>query len=339
MPAEYVFAGGRLDSVVNILGVVTESTATTVRDVNYADVALVCGPTSAFAAEFVTATAGVLSPTTIVSGESLWLHFEINVGGSPATTNGIWVLYDSSGFPWFRVSSASTNLFQWQYNSGTGASPVWTNVGSTWASISATLYQMDLRVTLGSPHTFDWYVNGTSVSSGSFTQALFTNLAKASFTGTTGAAATNYSQFLASRDIPTIGSKVRYSRPTANGTNTAWSGVFTDVNEAIGNDVTLNSSASAGQRETHAMGDVTVPAGYLLPTVFHWMRAKNDGAAPANIKSVLRSGGTDYSTGNLSGVGLGFAAVGARYDTDPATAAAWNQTGFNALEAGYESAT
>lgn len=335
MPAEVLFLGGRLDSV-KVIGSATEVASSF--DAVYADCSLNVFSTSSLRCDLYTSTAGVLSATTVVSGETLWTHFDFRHDSS-FTNGGVWVWYDSSNFPWFRFVQTSSSIVQGQYNSGTGASPVWTNVGGTHL-VGGSLTTLDFRITLGSPHSFELFSDGTTRLNGTFTQALFTNLAYFTCSGFHSANLSKFSQFALTRDIPTVGAKVRTMRPTANGANTAWAGVFSDVNEAINSDASVNSSGTAAQKETHAMGDLpALSAGTTIKSVWHWMRAKNDGVAPNNIKSVLRSGGVDYATGDLSGMSAGFGQVGAAYDLDPATAAAWIAANVNALEAGYESAT
>lgn len=338
MVAEVIFAGGRIDSIVPVGTVTQDAGSAATRDTAYADMTLNVGTSSSLEVRFVTAVANLLSSTTVVTGETLWCHLEFYGDATTSTTAvAAWVVEDSSGFQWFRCINSSSTIMQWQYNSGTGASPVWTNVGTTWDWTGQTRYAIDLKLTLGSPHSFEFSVAGSLQASGTFTQALFTNAAKFRIHGM-GTAGTQYSQLLCTRDLPTIGAKVKYCRATAVGANTGWAGAYTDINEQLNSDSTAQSAASAALKSTHAMGDVTVPSGSEIVSVFHWLRGKNDGTSPNNIKSVLRSGGVDYSTGNLNGIGTSFGAIGARYDADPATSSNWTQAGWNAAEAGFESA-
>jgi hypothetical protein len=340
MVAEVLFAGGRLDSLVTVAGSPTEGTSSSQRDTAFADAVTICGSTAVFvAAPFFTDSGGVLSATTVVSGETLWVHFEMYNLGTNFSTGAVVTIYDSSGFPWFRIVSASGGVMQPQYNSNTGASPTWTAVGDSLTIRGQTKFVWDLKLTLGSPHSFEWSLGSVKQSYGTFTQASFANAASARFSSTGGTSGTAFSQILATRDITTIGARVKYCRATAAGANTGWSGAYTDVNEAVGADGTLQSAASAGLKSTHAMGDVTMPGNAnKFRSLFHWLRANNNGASPQNIKSVLRSSGVDYSTGDLSGIGTTLAAVGARYNQNPATTADWVASDWNAMEAGYEAA-
>ena len=348
MANEVLFAGGRLDSL-RATGAPTEQTTANTYYTAYSDCAVRLLSTDLVIADFYTVASGVLSPTTVVSAETCWVHF---VWGATATAAfertdpslNLIELRDSSGFPWLAIRTDATNRqFGLYYNSGSGASPTWTLLGSTWImpTVPASPTQVDIMLTLGSPHSVQLSLRNSQVYSGTFTQASLTNLASAAFRGTVSVASyyiTFLSQILCTRGISTIGSLVKTMRPTGAGANTAWAGAYTDVNEVVGSDATVNSSGTAAQKQSYAMTDVTVPTGFVVKGLFHWMRGKNDGAAPTNIKSLLRSGGVDYSSANVYGIGLSYGPIGLFYATDPATSAAWIQAGLDALEVGYESA-
>lgn len=338
---EYVFAGGRLDSVRIVSGSPAEVTTSGRFDSAYADCAIACSNTVTFAADFKTASANVLSDTDVVTGETLWAHAEVYFTASSSTARSVVEFQNAAGEPWLALRTTTTSgTYGVYYNSGTGGSPTWTLIGSTFAMANSTSYALDFKLELGSPHSLEFSLDGTLSQSGTFTQASLTALRRAVFGFvSTGTNNTLWSQILCTEGISTIGNKVLTRRGTADGANTGWSGAYTDVNEAVGSDASVQSSTSAGQKETHAIADITLSAGQEIGCVWHWMRAKNDGSAPNNIKSVIRSGGTDFATGDLSGIGTSFAAVGARYDSDPDTASNWTQGGFNGIEAGYESAT
>lgn len=339
MVAEVLFAGGRLDSLVVASGSPTESTTAAHRNGTYADAASVCGTTgTVIEAGFFTDASNILSAATVVSGETLWVHFDFYNLGTNFSTGVILSILNSANEPWFRIVSASGGVFTPQYNSGTGASPVWTAVGNSITIEGQTLFIFDLKLTMGSPHTFEFSLNSSLYSSGSFTQASFTAAAKARFAGSGGTSGSAYSQIFCTRDISTIGGRVKYNRATANGANTGWTNTFANVAEAVGSDATVQAAATAGLKSTHVMQDITLFGTLKVRSIFHWLRANHDGSTPVNIKSVLRSSGVDYATGNLSGFGATLAAVGARYDLDPATAAAWTVAGWNADEAGFEAA-
>lgn len=343
MTSRVLFAGGRLDSfeVVNSTGV-SESSSTTGRDTTYTDAAIGFsdGSPGALRARFRDESFNLVSVGT---PGTVFGHCETHSLGNSIGSRNLMEFADSSGNPWVaaRCPTANGTAIGLYYNSGTAGSPVWTLIGATTTFATSTKYAYDLRVVLGSPHTAELYRDGVLVASGTFSQPLLTELSSLvirAYSNTTGQAC-RFSQVLATEEISTIGAKVAYVRPNGAGSNSEWTGAVTDVNEAVNSDTTVNTAATAGLTQTYAMGDITVPSGYVIKSVFQWLRAKNDGASPLNLKSVLRLGGSNVvGASNLSGMGVGFAAVGTRYDTNPSTGLAWTQAGWNAAEAGFQSA-
>jgi hypothetical protein len=347
MANEVLFAGGRLDSLAFITGTPVEITTAGYFDASYSDCALQLFNSDALAATFVTMSGGALTPTTVVSGETAYIHFDAYFKGltNNVTINNVNLaeLRDASGFPWFAIrNNSASGTFGLYYNSGTGASPVWTQLGSSWTPNNPVYLTHDIKLTLGSPHSIEYSQNGNLYFSGTFTQASLTAIRDAKFVGTATNTANGInflSQILCTRGISTINAKVKTCRATGAGTNSGWTGAFGNVSEAINSDATLDTALTATLKQSYTMGDVTVPGGFVIQSIFHWLRAKDDGSAPANIQSLIRSGGTDFASSNLSGIGTSFVPIGLRYDTDPNTSAAWTQAGWNAAEAGYASAT
>jgi hypothetical protein len=335
--AKVLFAGGRADSVTPVVGGVGESTTAGAFDPTYCDASLSITNQNYCQLTFLD-LAG--APVDVVTGETVYLHFEWYPGASSYSVNfNLATLVNAAGQPWLALRFNSTTTLGLYYNSGTGASPVWTQIGTTFSAPTTVRQEFDLKLTLGSPHTAEWSINRTLYAGGTFTQAGLTALRGAYLHAAYGnATAMHFSQVMATEGISTINGKVKYSRATGAGANSGWTGTAADVNEAINSDATVNAAASAGLRQTYAMGDVTVPLGLTIKSVFHWMRGKNDGISPLNIKSVARSAGTDYpATNNVTGIGTSFGALNTRWDNDPATALPWTQAGWNAVEMGYDS--
>lgn len=334
-----LFAGGRLDSGSIISGTPSEVTTAGSFDATYCDAGLQCLSGDVFELLFRDASG---APVNLVTGETGYFHGEYYKVTSSGGSVGLmpWAAYDASGYPWLAVRyvSSSWGLY---YNSGTGPAPAWTAVGLTWANAAATRYVLDIKITLGSPHQVEVSRDGSRVASGSFTQASLTSLRSVRVAGDYASGfPVIWSQLMGAEGRSTINGKVRYSRGTGAGSNSGWTGGVANVNEAVNSDATVDSTTAAGVRQTYAMGDVTVPAGYVIASVFHFLRAKNDGAAPQNIKSSVRQGGTNYdSAANMPGIGTSFASLVQRYDNDPSTGALWTQSGFNSAEIGYLSDT
>jgi hypothetical protein len=337
--ASILFAGGRLDSVTSSTGISEDTTAGRF-DSTYADCSLLTAASSTSIVTFTMVDASG-SPVSLTSGQTGFFHYDAHFVSNTGTSAVIQSLKDSAGTTWLSIQSTGTGntyiLAGW-----TGSA--WTQLGSSFTIGSNTRVTIDIVLTIGSPNSAQVYVNSSLVASGTWTQATLVSNGIRTLNGFSNGNGNNsigYSQVLCAEGLSTVGGKVRYARATGAGSNSGWtSAAATNVNEAVNSDATVDQATSAGLRQTYAMGDVTVPANYVIKSVFHWLRAKNDGSTPANIKSSVRSGGTNYdAASNMAGsIGIGFSSLVQRYDTDPNTSAAWTQAGWNAAEAGYLSA-
>lgn len=281
-----------------------------------------------------------MAPYAMPSGHTLWFHMETQNRGFDTGYNDGLYFYDSTNFPWFKVQSRSAAALQVFANTGTGASPVWTLLGAAWGTPQH--YALDIQLVVGDTgnHSAVVYIDGTQTTSGgTWSQPLFTNVANFTLQSFDTGASWQFSQILVTQDQPTIGAKVAAVRATSAGDYQEWTGGYTNINEPDGNDSTFDQATDSNLSQTYNVGNITVPNNYNIATVFHWIRANNSGVPdPSNIKSILRKNSTDYISGDLDGVGLGFAATGQRYDIDPTTGVRWTQNGFNTqVQFGYKS--
>jgi len=94
------------------------------------------------------------------------------------------------------------------------------------------------------------------------------------------------------------------------------------------------SGSTVGQKDTYAMTDLA--AGYTILGVKTKAIAKKTDAGTRNLKTVLRSGGTDYTDPSATALSGTDSPVWYIRTADPATSAAWTTTGINAMEVGVE---
>lgn len=139
----------------------------------------------------------------------------------------------------------------------------------------------------------------------------------------------------------TLGMRLATITPSANGSNTAWTGVFSDINGSTTNDSTMISSGTADQYETNAMTDLSTPAAALQPVaVVSSIRARNAPSGPQNIQHVVRTGGQEFESGNAPGLTTtfqnGFQAI---WGVNPVTTDPWTPSDINGLEIGVRSVT
>lgn len=336
--SQILFVGGGLDSVT---GSVLSENAGGFHDTTYAPSCLLSGVGGFFDAVCLDAS---LAAVSIVGGQTWYGHVGFNFTNPYSTGDPMLQARDSAGNPWVAIrSNGGSPTFGLYYNSGTSGAPVWTQLGAnfTMAQNTGPFQRLDLKIAIGATgnHVATLYNKEVQVATGAFTQASFTNVRSMRGLSPTGGSA-EFWEILMTEGFATVGARVGYSLPNAIGTNSGWTGVFGNVGEAVNDDSTVNSAVTAGLKTTYNMGNITVPANFVIRAVFQWMRGKNDGSAPANIKAVARSAGTDYpGAANVPGIAVAFGPLPARYDVDPATGNGWTETNFNLAEFGFLSVT
>jgi hypothetical protein len=201
------------------------------------------------------------------------------------------------------------------------------------------------RIKRGVSGTFEWWINGalwyaiTGDNTGLFTTALRTSW------GLGGSNAINgISEIIAtSADDARVGMNCFTAYYTANGTNTGWTGSYTDINEMAEDTATVLKAASAGLDSdfTH----VTVPAlspGQVIRAVVPSGKWRTAGGAPQHLYPYLNIGGTIYANAPLPSAMQTVAAVAGLlqgiWELSPATGLAFTVTEVNNTKPGMRSA-
>lgn len=332
---QVIYAGGELDSVQVISGTPTESTAL---PGSYARGVITCHIGDCIRCSFYDDGGAAL---TVGVGETLFVHyFRGMVGAITAVNDYLTIIRDSAGFPWVCIlkkqfGQGAIGIFG---NTGTGASPTWTEIGSGTIYAPNIQYTDDIRVAIGADgvHEVEWAIDQTRVVLGNFTNVLFTNARSFDLLGLNNSNIV-YRELLATEGLSTVGAHVATSALSGAGNQNTWgSGTYTDINEIPLNDTTAMSTTNAGDVATFACTDITTPVNYELPCVFVWTRGKNSGATPENIQTVFRISGTDYASASLASTGVSYTNQPTRYDEAP-SGVPWTDVIFNAAERGVKS--
>ncbi|MDB5452433.1 MAG: hypothetical protein JWO33_1011 [Caulobacteraceae bacterium] len=334
MTARTLFIGGEIGSVTpDVVGQVTESTAGGTFDSTYSRQSLAVATGHYFDCPFEDDS---YAADSVGSGDTLFFHGTWNPGGTGNTAAVLLEVRDGS-FPWvsFRKTTNAGEVGVYG-NTNTGASPTWTLLGSLF-SHSGGRQDIDIKVTLGSPHSVEFSIGNSLVASGTFTQASFTSAIKVRCYAFQNISAF-WSQLWATQGISTVGGKVFTRAASGAGTTNTGSGAHTDINETTVNDATNLIFSSAGQLATFAMADATLPTGYVVEHLMVETRWKHDGSSPTQLKTKIRSGGANYDYGITHSGSTSYTAAKARWSLDPATSARFTQSGINAFEAGAEAA-
>jgi hypothetical protein len=141
-----LFVGGGLDSFTGVS--ITEITG--FNDTTYAPSALdiTNGQASWGIATCHDPVSMAISP--VAAGNTWYGHFSWNFTNPYANGNNQCFVNDSAGFPWvaIRCNGGSPN-FGLYYNSGTGAAPVWTQIGVNFAMPQNTAPYQRLDIVIG----------------------------------------------------------------------------------------------------------------------------------------------------------------------------------------------
>lgn len=248
--------------------------------------------------------------------------FCAGINGSPAASGRTFLEYSASGTPVFRLQFTANDTLQPQYWDGSA----WTNIGTT-VSIPSTgspKWKYDLKIVCGA--SFEFYItNNMSVeptlqSSGSASMTLVTGIdgIKAYSTNGSAGGCMPHSEWIWG-DEATTGIRYAWAPPTGDGTYTAGSGAFGDVDEAITDDADLSTLTNNGDAETYTHSAMSIPATALIKAVQVEARVRNAATGAQNVKMRIRVGGTDYDAGaNFAGIGTSFGPYVYQWATNPA---------------------
>jgi hypothetical protein len=132
---------------------------------------------------------------------------------------------------------------------------------------------------------------------------------------------------------------VRTFLPTGAGTTTQWTpsagSNYQNVDDNPSDeDTTYNSESTVSDMDTYAMGNMTVGS-----SAIHGVRVsamvRKEGAGPRTIRTVLRSGSTNYEGSSFT-LFDSYKYANTLYSQDPDTSAAFTDAGIDALEAGIK---
>lgn len=205
----------------------------------------------------------------------------------------------------------------------------WTNIGPlvTFGLTRDDLHSVDLHVKAQADGVCELFIKGVLIiaESGDFTYLAGINNVR--FYGAAGNTSYSgyYSQLIVA-DEKTIGWKLAVNAATAAGSNSEWSGSFTDINEIGVNDGTVITGQTAGAVSTFARAARTIPDGFKVKELVVLARARlGDATGAQNAQPVIRVGSTNYA-GDAFNLTAGYKNHRGSFPLNPATGQAWVNT-------------
>lgn len=323
------FVGGEMDAFTPSDGAVYEVTTAGSFVAPFARCAIRCGTALGQTAPYAEANHANLT--------TFWLRFDVYMLRAPAAAQVYTLLsaYNSGGTEVFRltaegtpgdtgVSSARIKAYIWS-----GSAFVQVGTGLDYDVSTVTTFNLNLVAGTGA---FAIYLAGSLRDSG--TGAAFSNICKERFRAVY--VQTYWSQVIVG-DASEIGNFLyRYPIDTA-GTNTAWTGGPSDINETVYADATFISSTSNGDIETNTANGLDLSA-YTIQAVAASARANCGATGPQNLQLAVRTGGTNYFSASILQA-AGYAVAQKIWETSPNTAAQWTAANAQAAELGVKAIT
>lgn len=260
-------------------------------------------------------------------------HWELMMSQASFFDYTVLELCDASDDPQIQIratrTDTTTHTLTLRYSDGMGG---WTTADTV--SLSTNIQTFDLHWLIDASGELDLYIAGTKRIEFTGDLSGLNAITYARHYG--GYVKAYYSQVFTDTE-PTIGERLYTLPPSATGTNTAWTGTYTEVDEIPYSDADFINSGTANQVETFGITAPTL-TGYVVQSVTVSARAKYDGSGPSNIQLALRSGGTDYFSSSQA-LDVGYEPHQNIWETNPATSAAWVNTAISALQPGVKSIT
>lgn len=301
MPAEVLWTGATLADYIVEAGAPYTTTLSNRFDSTYSRAALALSFAAGTGSEQRVRTLDFPPPA---SGETLWFHLRVHTDNSLSSSSGgvIYQLQDALGRAlvrcvWNSSGGANAYTFTVEVNTGTPASPVWTDTGMRVPHATGSVKMFDFAVTVGSPNVLKVFNDNALFGEFSFTQAAMNTAVRWVLSGYTlsGSGQNGYSEAVVTRDLNTVAKRLLTRHPTGAGTQTAMTGTFAEVDEAVPDDNDNVSTNTAGQAESFTHGAITGFTGSVISVSVN-ARAKREAAGPQNLAVTVRVGTTTYDS-------------------------------------------
>lgn len=218
---------------------------------------------------------------------------------------------DRAGNSWLRLWSASGGSeVHLQYNAGSASTPSWVSLGDPFVIAEDKRHAINLKLTLGSPHQVQFFIDQALIVNAEFTQGALDEIGMLylrQFTVSGSSSQTAYSECACSVGINLLGAHVFLKGATANGTTSQWVGDVTDIDDPTVSDTDYISATDPDLVSTFAFPDLPVlDENQRMGDVFTFVRARNNGTTPNGVLPVRRDTSGTNNVGTALNISVGF---------------------------------
>lgn len=263
-----------------------------------------------------------------------YLHEKLNIGITTLGTHESVTFWNGSTklarIIWSYISGGGNVTLTLQYANGSG---VMTTAGTP-IQIPSNVGHFDLYWDFSASGNMTLWLDGTErINSGVVD---LSHLSGVQYTRHHGGPIGSFHSQVVVADEPTIGWRLASRWPNGAGSDGAWTGDYTSVDELSLSDADFILTSAADQVETFAQTGASI-SGYVIRAVGVAARAKRGASGPQNLRLVLRSAGANYDNGADLAQTIGYSPNVAIWEQNPATGADWQTGAIDALQPGVKS--
>jgi hypothetical protein len=229
------------------------------------------------------------------------------------------------------VNLTTIKLFKWD---GTTLTTLASESGTSFALTTLNSYTVNLQ-NYGASSTINVYAAGGSspiiTFSGDCRVTGVTNFDTFALGSAQGGSAALYISECVVADIDTRTLNIKTHTMSAIGDANAWTGTYTDVNEASINDATMIYTNSTNQDCQFNIDDLPTGTWGVICVGVSARAAHSVGSTATQIGLSFKSGGT-INNGTAQSPGTSYGPLMALYSTNPVTSAAWTQSSLNSAQ-------
>ena len=257
-----------------------------------------------------------------------------DLGTDESTADGTWLSVRTAG---------GSSYFDLDHSDGNVIARAGTTSGSTWSPSVNTTYTIDLLCeTDGTDHTISLYVDGLLVSTATRTNANQDVMQQVFFNhsdimgNTANSGDIYYSEIFIDDSDSTIGCHLATMAPASDGSDTDWTGDYTDLADT--SDENYLTVGSTGQLQS--WDPASYPPARTLGRPSRAVVAVADvlpGGSVGGFTQYVDISSTHYFADSITFAGSRIANQSYIWGTNPATAGAWAISDFTGIEVGIRS--